>query len=258
MVFEGSKDWRSFCSPIRDQGNCGSCTAFGTIGAWEPAMRITFAKDMDLSERDLFFCSGGFCDLGNMMEPVLTTAVGGIASEADCPYIPVDCACGSGKATDWTTRGAKLTSWKGVTDPAEMKTLLDKTPLVGVMDVHESFLHYQGGVYHSLGAEDPVVGGHCIAIVGYDEAKGAWLLRNSWGLDWGEAGYGWIQYGDSAIDQIMYSLEICVDPPAPPPPPEPACKYARAVSKVPVIGWPLVRGYRKVRKALFGIEPGNP
>jgi C1A family cysteine protease len=240
---------------MRDQGNCGSCTAFGTIGAVEPNFRIKLNLDLDLSERNLFACSGGFCQIGNTMDPVLDRAVVGVASEQDCPYVATDSVCGLGLPSDWYLRGAKLASWNAITSMEEMKELLDVAPLVGVMDVHESFLHYIEGVYHSLGAEDPVVGGHCIAIVGYDDAKGAWLLRNSWGKEWGVQGYCWIKYGDSAVDEIMYNVEPSIEKPKPT---EPVCRFARAVSKIPRIGWPLVRGYRRIRKKLFGIEPGIP
>jgi hypothetical protein len=77
-------------------------------------------------------------------------------------------------------------------------------------------MNYVSGVYHNLGANDPVVGGHMIAIVGYSDALGAWLLRNSWGTEWGMAGYCWIKYGDSDIDNTMY--QIVPTTPTPPPP----------------------------------------
>jgi C1A family cysteine protease len=72
--------------------------------------------------------------------------------------------------------------------------------------VHESFEHYQSGVYHNLGDQDSILGGHGIGIVDYDDTLGAWLLRNSWGTGWGEQGYCWIAYGDSNVDDMMYQL----------------------------------------------------
>jgi len=196
-------DYREFCSKIRDQGNCGSCTAFGTWGAWETILRMDDI-DYDGSERDLFLRSGGTCSLGNYMEPVLNMAKKLIASEDDCPYIPKDIPCE--KSEDWQNRAKKLNKWKAIKRKDEMKKLIENAPTVGVMAVHQSFLHYKGGIYSPLGRQDPIIGYHCIAIVGYDERNNAWLLRNSWGINWGMDGYCWIKYGTSEIDEVMYVI----------------------------------------------------
>lgn len=252
---ETEVDWRPFCSPIRDQKNCGSCTAFGTISAWEANIKIKENKEVDLSERDLFFCSGGTCETGNSMDPVLDRAVRGVSTEECCPYVDFTCLCGQGRCSEWWKNGFKLSAWNSITNIEAMKNALSFAPLVGVMAVHESFLHYIDGVYHSLGEQDQIVGYHCISIVGYSESKKAWLLRNSWGTDWGMKGYCWIQYGDSEIDEVMYSLILSDEKPEAD---NPACPYARFVSRIPLIGWSIVRLYRKIRKLLFGINGGIP
>lgn len=226
-----NKDWKTFCSEIRDQGNCGSCTAFGIIGAWEPNLRIIAKIDADLSEKDLFFCSGGMCQLGNTMDNVLNRALKGVAIESCDPYVDVDSLCGWGRCDNWWETGFKLDKWQAITKIEGMKNALNKAPLVGVMDVHESFLHYVDGVYHSLGTFDPIVGGHCIAIIGYDDEKGAWHLRNSWGTGWGMQGYAWVQYGDSAIDDIMYSITLSANKPEPEPNPSP-CTIGNGLAKI--------------------------
>jgi len=228
-------DWRSFCSQIRDQGSCGSCTAFGTISTWEAVIRIQ-AKDaslgIDLSESDLFSCSGGTCEEGNTVENVLNRALYGVCLESCLPYRPVDRPCGEGRCREWWKTGKKLKQWLSVNDPKEMKSLLDRGPLAGTMAVHQSFFNYVDGVYHSLGVTDPVVGYHMIAIVGYDDSLSAWLIRNSWGTGWGMKGYCWIRYGDSMIDEEMYSLEPD-GPIEPEPEPEPSpCLIGKGVAKV--------------------------
>ena len=219
---------------MKDQGDCGSCSVFGTIGTWEPLIRIQASDpslEIDLSESDLFACSGGSCSGGNTMERTLDRALYGVCLETCLPYQPRDRSCGQDRCPDWWETGKKIRSWRRTTDVDEMKALLDKGPLVGTMAVHQSFLNYKSGVYHSLGLMDPVVGYHCIAIVGYDDVLGAWLLRNSWGLDWGLAGYGWVQYGDSEIDAEMYLLEpdgaIEPEPPTPSP-----CTVGNGVAKL--------------------------
>ena len=224
-------DWRKSCPPIRNQGSCGSCTAFGTIGAWEANMNIMYNMLVDLSERDLFFCSGGSCSSGNYMSAVLDHATNpGICVEECCQYDAIDHSCGEGRCDNWWVNGKKLKSWKKITDINEMKSILNTTPLVGTMEVHQSFMNYKSGVYHSLGVSDPVLGGHCIAIVGYDDELGAWLVRNSWGTDWGMDGYAWVKYGDSEIDSCMY--QIIPDGEIPPQPKPSPCKIGNTIAKI--------------------------
>ena len=246
-------DLRYYCPPIRDQGNCGSCTAFGTIGAWETLLRI-IGNNVDLSEADLFFCSGGTCETGNYMWRVLERAKIGVATEECCPYEPRTKRCGEDRCEKWWETGYKIANWKEITNVEEMKQLV---PLVGVMEVHESFLHYKGGVYHSLGPADRIVGYHCVSIVGWDDEKGAWLVRNSWGTGWGEKGYAWVKYGDSKIDQVMYKLFLSSKKPDPKDD-KPICPVSRFIVSIPVFGWGLLRFLRAVRKRLFGIEAGVP
>ena len=194
-----------------------SCTAFGTIGAWEALIRVARNDPgftFDLSERDLFACSGGTCDSGNTMEAVLDKAKEGICLEACCPYDGADHSCGEGRCKGGSF--FKIKGWRAITDIEEMRELLKRGPLVGTMTVHQSFFNYLSGVYHSLGILDFVAGYHCIGIFGEDEVLEAWLLRNSWGTDWGLDGYALIAYGDSDIDQTMYLIE-----PEPEPQPEP-------------------------------------
>jgi hypothetical protein len=53
---------------------------------------------------------------------------------------------------------------------------------------------YAGGVYKHVSGE--YLGGHAISIIGYDDTKGAYIIRNSWGLEWGENGFGYVAYSD--------------------------------------------------------------
>jgi C1A family cysteine protease len=210
-------DWRYKCTPIRDQGSCGSCTAFGAIGAIEALLRIKYATEKDLSERDLFACSGGKCSEGNTVEATLDRAMSGIATEDKCPYVPKDSTCMNYDRS----AGAKITGYGCVIGTKDIKQALGSGPVVGTMAVHESFLHYRLGVYHSLGQQDPIIGYHCITIVGYDDALGAWLIRNSWGAGWGLRGYAMIKYGDSKIDTTAYTIYI--NTPSPTPIPKSKC-----------------------------------
>lgn len=229
-------DWREKCTPIRDQGQCGSCTAFGTIGAWEGLLKIN-GEEVDLSERDLFFCEGGTCSQGAEANQPLDQAKIGVCYEEYCPYGDTsggaDHACGDGLATHW--KGRRIKSYKPLNGVDEIKAALDKGPVVTTMMCHQSFMVYMGGIYHSLGIWDPFVGGHMVALVGYDDVVGYWIGRNSWGpVGWGEGGYFRIVFGDSNIDDLAYALELKPgeiegDSPGPGPEPPSDCPVARGI-----------------------------
>jgi len=142
------------------------------------------------------------------MPNVLNQALKGVPLEECCPYIAHDTRC-KDRCKDWWKTGKKLKSWKRLFTPEQMKEeLLKHGPIVATMAVHQSFLNYKGGIYHSLGINDPIVGYHAVCLVGFDDEKEAWLLRNSWGRNWGIEGYCWIRYSDSEIEQEAYGLEL--------------------------------------------------
>jgi len=215
-------DWRDYCTPVKDQDTCGACSAFGTIAAWESHLKIKKSLEVDLSESDLFACAGGDCFDGAYMHHVLNTARDKGCCREDClPYKPVTRTCGEDRCENYLQGAYKIKEWKYLYSVEDMKSALNNGPIIATLDVHQSLMHYKDGVYHSLGADDPVIGSHCVAVVGYDDNKQAWLIKNSWGEDWGINGYAWIKYGDSRIDDTMYCLEAILDPIEPLPEPEP-------------------------------------
>jgi len=207
-------DWRLYCPPVRDQDVCGACSAFGTIGAIETHLKIK-KKDpgihIDLSEAHLFFCADGDCWYGVLMNKVLDRAKEGICREECWPYEPVTQSCKEEPCSDWKQGAYRIKDWYYVYDTDEMKKFLKDGPLITVMAVYQSFFHYKSGVYHPL-ENDAFVGYHCVTIVGYDDELNAWLIRNSWGEDWGMGGYAWIKYGTCRVDRTMYRIEVDPEP----------------------------------------------
>ncbi|MEA3032514.1 MAG: hypothetical protein QOH86_530 [Sphingomonadales bacterium] len=210
-------DWRStngsnYLGDLRDQKNCGSCVAFGAIAAIEGTTRVTERKPdlrIDLAEAHLFYChaaaEGRNCGNGWWPDAALNAARSkGIVDEACFPYTPGDQACRL--CSDATSRTVKIKAWSSLGTIAEMKTWLStRGPLIGCFAVYDDFRAYKSGVYRHLSGA--LLGGHCICVVGYSDSDGAWIIRNSWGPDWAEQGYGRIAYGEVGLDHEMWAVE---------------------------------------------------
>ena len=83
------------------------------------------------------------------------------------------------------------------------QSTVDRAFLLGVtFSVYHDFDGYSSGIYIKgpTNSTNYFRGYHCVCIVGYDDNKQAWLMKNSWGTGWGMAGYCWIGYGQSDID----------------------------------------------------------
>ena len=77
------------------------------------------------------------------------------------------------------------------------KALLDG-PVVAAMAVYQDFFHYKSGVYRHITGN--LAGYHAVCVVGYDDAKACWIVKNSWGSNWGEHGFFNIRYGECGLD----------------------------------------------------------
>jgi C1A family cysteine protease len=202
----------NYITPIKDQGNCGSCVAFGTTATVEGTLRWQSSDPnlgVDLSEAQLFYCIGGpagiNCETGwNAASALSAYQNSGIADEACFPYTAGDQPCNL--CSNSQSRLTKITGWHYVGTAADMKTWLStRGPLVTRMSVYDDFFHYAGGVYTQTSTN--LVGGHCVCVVGYDDTSGCWICKNSWGTAWGESGFFRIAYGQCGIDYNMLAVE---------------------------------------------------
>jgi C1A family cysteine protease len=208
-------DRGSMVGPVRDQGSCGSCVAFGSCAAVEGTLRVERGEpglEVDLSEAHLFYCAaaaqGRTCGGptgGWFPKAALDVfAQQGVPDEACFPYTPGDQACAS--CTDWEARATRIAAWQPLHSPPEMKQwLANHGPIVGSMVVYQDFQYYAGGVYRHVSGNQ--LGGHCVCIVGYDDEAGYWICQNSWGGGWGEGGFFRIAYGECAIDSGALGVE---------------------------------------------------
>ncbi len=214
-------DWRNvggrnFISSIKDQGSCGSCVAFGAAAALEGDVRVATnvalsdpggGALLDLSEAQLFYCGAGpnKCGYGWWPSAALEYAKNtGVVPDSCFPYSAGDQPCKL--CANWESLVTKISNWRGISSVADMKAYLSsRGPLTTAFTVYRDFFGYSGGVYSHQSGE--AVGGHCVACVGYDDSKQAWLCKNSWGSGWGEGGYFWIAYGQCGIDAYMWAVD---------------------------------------------------
>jgi C1A family cysteine protease len=101
---------------------------------------------------------------------------------------------------DWPNRLARAAGFSDVTgNPAAIKQHIYT---YGAVDacfiVYQDFYSYRSGVYRHVTGD--VAGGHCVALIGWDDAQGCWIGKNSWGPGWGDGGFFKIAYGDSFIE----------------------------------------------------------
>ena len=177
---------------VKNQGSCGSCYAFGACATYESNALVKTGRTYDLSEQDFMMkakaqgpyggCNGWWLD--KAMELLKNK---GVTSEAKCPYKAKEEACPA------TGNEYKISSYGRTTDLNTIKAKLQSCgALYCAFMVYNDFRSYKSGVYRYTSGSR--LGGHAVTLVGYDDAKQAFKVKNSWGTGWGENGYFWIGY----------------------------------------------------------------
>jgi hypothetical protein len=92
------------------------------------------------------------------------------------------------------------------------QALVEHGPLVAPIYYDDCLAAYRGGVFNE---KDGGMVNHVVLLIGWDDQKKAWLVKNSWGAEWGEKGYGWIKYGSNNIGVFAAWIEAPELPPAP-------------------------------------------
>ncbi|RLF64573.1 MAG: hypothetical protein DRN33_01890 [Thermoplasmata archaeon] len=204
-------DWTT---PVKNQGSCGSCWDFAAMGALEAIINIRTnnpAMDVDLSEQYLLSCpSGGGCSGWNAYWAYSYLLMHGGAITEDCfPYEANDRILCSEKCPDWMNHLFPIVKYGAMRnrDRDEIKDMVvNFGPVVAEMAVYGDFGSYTGGVYEHPGDEPVSDINHQVVIVGYDDDQECWIVKNSWGSNWGENGFFRIAYGDCQIEhEIVYA-----------------------------------------------------
>ncbi len=220
QALPASFDWRAQgkVTPVRNQGNCGSCWAFSVVGVLESAVKVQLgAPDGDLSEQYLvncngysYGCNGGWFTAHNLHQNAFIapqTAAGSV-TEAQLRYTAQDGACAANYQ-----KGYRLTEWRFINyetpNVAAIKqAILDYGPVGTAVCVGPAFYAYGGGVF----ATDESCGSdfvnHAVILVGWDDSTQSWIMKNSWGAGWAEDGYMRIRYGTSEIGSYANYVSV--------------------------------------------------
>jgi hypothetical protein len=209
-----SLDWRNYnggnwISPIKNQRSCGSCYSFATSGTLETLIKLSQGNpglSIDLAEQYIVSCgpSGtqGSYDYGgcygnytNLVADFLLST--GVPDEACFPYAssqqtgtepPCYNAC-----PDAAARSYKLSDYAFIAGeagaipyPDYIKAVLINKPVPCGMLAYQDFAYYTGGIYEPVPQTDEQGGGHLVYIIGHDDSQQCWIVKNSWGTDWGE------------------------------------------------------------------------
>jgi len=189
----GSLDWttKGAVTPVKDQGQCGSCWTFGTTGGIEGAVFLKHAHLTSLSEQQIVDCAASYggagCSGGSNDIGYKYANSGGLCTESAYPYTAKDGTCKSSSCSP--SANSKVTGYVHIPagDPG-LGAGVDITPISIGIDA-DYWGSYSSGVFCGTcgTARD-----HAMLVVGYGtDATGGdyWKVKNSWGSGWGENGY---------------------------------------------------------------------
>ncbi len=199
-------DWRSLgkVTPVKDQNPCGSCAYFSSLAAWEGSYAIRNNVHVDSSEQRLLSCTTGSCSgesLGDVAAEMLDE---GTSTEAAYPYVASNTACNTTIATPYNTiNTARVDPSVHLSSVDEIQqAICDHGPVVMAFASTPAFQAYSSGIFNE---QDPRWVNHGMTIVGWDDRArdpqggGYWIVKNSWGTDWGEDGYARIDYNSNKV-----------------------------------------------------------
>jgi len=187
-------DWRTkgAVTPVKNQGQCGSCWSFSTTGCTEGAWFLAGHTLTSLSEQELMDCSvlyGNHGCNGGLMDNAFKYIIAkGITTEANYPYTAKDGLCNKSKAAQVASTLSKYTD-VATDNVAQLQAAVAMQPIsVAVEADQDAWQMYKGGV---VTKNCGTALDHGVLIVGYNTTvtPNYWIVKNSWGATWGEAGY---------------------------------------------------------------------
>lgn len=200
-----SVDWvtKGAVTPVKNQGQCGSCWSFSTTGSIEGAYQIATGNLVSFSEQELVSCDNTFhggsdqgCNGGLMDNAFKWVKKHGICTEDDYPYTSGSTqqsgSCKGGIIGPTCKKAATLSGWKDVSSEDDLVSAVNLGPVSVAIEADQTiFQSYKSGVINSALCGQNL--DHGVLVVGYgtDATTGTdyWKVKNSWSATWGEEGY---------------------------------------------------------------------
>lgn len=208
----------TFTLPARDQGaQCNSCWAYASAAAYEQNYAFKSGQTLEVSASQLLDCSNkGDCTQGTWAFDYIQAT--GTARNTEYPHSLDRKPCIAGPTPLRATGRGFVDINTPIPATAAIKAAIcAHGAVIGGVAETAAFRSYAGGVFNET-SNDPVH--HAVVIVGWDDARNAWRVRNSRGASWGENGYMWINYGSNSVGHSAAWVEADAPPrPALPCPP---------------------------------------
>lgn len=210
-----SWDWRSkgAVTYVKNQGSCAGCWAFCAAANIEGQLSIQRRQSISISAQQMIDCDGGNngCN-GGMMGPAFNylQRTGGAMSWNSYPFLGYRGGCrfnGNSVVT-------RISGWSsaGSTNEEIIKAYLYRTGPLAITMNARNLQNYRGGIYNVPYNYCPIAPDHGVTLVGYGTAGGVnyWIIKNSWGPNWGEGGYFRIARGKSlcGVNQYVVSAKL--------------------------------------------------
>ena len=188
-------DWNDlgFVRPVKDQGLCGSCWAFSTVGALESMVHINTLHPYQLSEQELVDCSlDNYACQGGWMHKAMeyVKEKKGLYPDSLYPYTARSGSCNIMIPSNRRIFQSGCFQYVFVRPKSiqSLKEALYVNPVCVAVKVDEDFMFYKDGIFDTAIEEYPDIN-HAVLLTGINELHKTWTIKNSWGADWGLNGY---------------------------------------------------------------------